>query len=114
MQPSIKDYLALHALILFSSLGGVCSKFAAQQAPFSALFIMFYGLLLFILAVYAFFWQQIIKKMTLTTAYLNKAVTVVWGIFWGVVFFHEQLTLKMMLGACVVLIGIILVVLSDE
>ena len=35
------------------------------------------------LVAYAFGWQQVIKHLPLTTAYANKAVTVVWGILLG-------------------------------
>ena len=44
-----------------------------------------------ILGIYAIGWQQVIKRMPLTTAYANKAVTLVWGLVWGLLLFHEQL-----------------------
>lgn len=114
MQPTFKDYLVLHVLLLFSTLGGICSKFAAQQEMFSLPFFVLYGMLLLVLLTYAVVWQQVIKNMPLTTAYLNKSVTVVWGILWGVLFFHEKITLRMGIGAAVVLAGILMVVSEDE
>lgn len=110
----LKDYLFLHLLILFSTLGGVCSKTAARAEMFSLRFFFFYGLLLLILAVYAVFWQQIIKRMPLTTAYCSKAVTIIWGMLWGVLLFDETVTLKMILGAAIVFVGVVLVVKADE
>ncbi|MCO7108745.1 hypothetical protein NIA69_05595 [Gemmiger formicilis] len=49
----------------------------------SAAFIVLYGLMLLALVTYAVGWQQVIKHLPLTTAYANKAVTVVWGILLG-------------------------------
>ena len=39
--------------------------------------------MLLALVTYAAGWQQVIKHLPLTTAYANKAVTVVWGILAG-------------------------------
>ena len=66
------------------------------------------------LGFYAIVWQQIIKHLPLNTAYANKAVTIIWGILWGFLFFDEQIKWNMIVGAVVVIIGVILVVMADE
>ena len=58
--------------------------------------------------------KQILKKFSLTTAFINKAITIVWGMLWGVLFFKEQITVNMIIGAIIVFIGVSLVVISDE
>ena len=113
-KPTIKDYSVLHLLLLFYSLGGICSKLAGKQPFLSLKFILLYGIMLVIMLGYAFFWQQIIKRMPLTTAYSNKAVGLLWGTLWGVLFFNEQLTLRMVIGALIVLCGVVMVVRADE
>ena len=55
---------------------------------------------------------QLIEK--LNTAYSNKAITVVWGILWGALFFSEPIKWNMILGAVIVIIGVITVVKADE
>ena len=70
----------------------MCSKLAAQQPFLSAAFIVLYGLMLLALVTYAAGWQQVIKHLPLTTAYANKAVTVVWGILLGLAVFGEAVT----------------------
>jgi len=77
-------------------------------------FIFWYALVILNLAVYAIVWQQIIKHLPLTTAYANKAVGIVWGILWGVLIFREQIKWNMILGALIVIVGVIMVVKSDE
>jgi len=107
-------YLLLHLLLLLFSLGGVCSKLAARYEVFSLQFFLLYGLVLLNLAFYAIMWQQVLKRMPLVTAYANKAVTVVWGLLWGTLFFGEAITPKKLAGAAIIIAGIVLVVKSDE
>ncbi|MEG0757474.1 MAG: hypothetical protein RR505_03640, partial [Raoultibacter sp.] len=63
--------------------------------------------------IYALGWQQIIKRLPLTTAFSNKAATIVWGLIWGVMFFREEITFFKLLGACVVIVGVILYSRAD-
>ena len=58
--------------------------------------------------------MQIIKHLPLTTAYANKAIGIVWGILWGIIIFGEQIKWNMIVGAVIVIAGVILVVKSDE
>ena len=76
-------------------------------------FILFYSLVLLDLAIYAIVWQQILKKLPLVSAYANKAVTVIWGLIWGMVIFKESLTIWNVIGAIVIIIGIYIVVRAD-
>ena len=114
MKSSWKIYLFLHLLLFINSFGGVCSKLAGKQMFFSFRFFLFYGGLLLILAIYAIFWQQIIKWIPLSSAYLNKPVSIVWGILWGIIFFQEHLTIHMIIGSILVLSGLFIVVRADE
>ncbi len=106
-------FVVLHILLAIYSLGGICSKFAAQHEFLSFWFIVFYGLVILNLGVYAIVWQQIIKHLPLNTAYANKAVTIVWGILWGFIFFQEQIKWNMLIGAVIVIVGVVLVVRAD-
>lgn len=71
-------------------------------------FIIFYGGMILLLGIYAIFWQQIIKRLPLTLAFANKAVTVIWGMVWGVLIFHEHLSVGKFVGAAVIIAGIVL------
>ena len=110
----LKYFIALHILLLFYSFSNVCSKLAAKEKFLSPKFILLYGCIIAILGVYAIVWQQIIKHIPLTTAFCNKAVGIIWGIVWGVLFFSEQIKWNMIVGAVIVIIGVIIVVKADE
>lgn len=111
---NIKYYLILNLILFFYSLGGICSKAAAGKSFLSFDFILFYCMTLFILAVYAVLWQQIIKKIPLNVACANKAITLVWGMIWGTVIFKEQVSLSNIIGALIVLAGVLLMVIGGE
>ena len=106
--------IALHLLLLLYSLSSLSSKFASQQATFSLPFFMWYAAVLIILVVYALAWQQILKYVPLTVAYANKAITVVWGIMWGALFFNEGISAPMIVGGLMIIVGIVLFSFEDN
>ena len=108
-----KTLLALHALFALYSLCSICGKLAAGFEFMSPGFALCYGGMIGVLGIYAIGWQQVIKRMPLTSAYANKAVTIVWGIVWGVLLFHEAVTPAKLLGAAVVLAGVVLFSVAD-
>ena len=109
-----KYIFLLHVLLAVYSMSGIASKYAARQEFLSLPFCLSYGVVVLILFFYAVFWQQIIKNLPLITAYANKAVTVVWGIVWGVLFFEENLSFWKITGAVVIMAGVYIVALSEE
>ena len=90
--------LALHILLAVYSLSGVLSKLASGFSFSDIGFYLCYCGIIALLGVYAIGWQQIIKRLPLTTAYANKAVTVVWGIIWGILLFSEEINLQTQLS----------------
>ncbi len=106
--------LALHIMLMFFSMSGIASKLAAGERFLSGKFILYYGIIIALLGVYAIVWQQIIKRLPLTTAYANRAVTIVWGIIWGALFFREEVTPLKVVGAIIVIAGVVLFATADE
>ena len=95
-------------MILFMyALCGVFSKLAGTQEFLSFNFFLYYGIELLILFLYTIFWQQVIKILPLTLAFANKAVTIIWGLVFGMVIFGEKLTLGKIIGAILIVVGII-------
>ena len=113
MNTKLKTYLFLHLLLAVYSVNGICSKLAAGQTFLSWPFIFLYGAVIALLGIYALGWQQVIKRIPLSAAYANKAVTVVWGCVWGALVFREQLTPGKLIGGALVICGVVLYGLSD-
>ncbi len=109
-----KTYIPLHILLLFYSITGICSKSAGLSDFLSFRFFLFYAIEIIVLFIYAVAWQQIIKKIPLTTAFCNKSIGILWGMLWGALIFKEQIKLSMIIGGIIVIIGVVLVVTADE
>ena len=103
----------LHLMLMVYSVSNILSKLAAETAFLSLSFCLCYGGMILLLGIYAIAWQQIIKTMPLTTAFANKAVTVVWGLIWGMLFFGEALTPGKLIGALLVIAGVALFGFAD-
>lgn len=106
----IKDYIQLHLNILLFSLTSVFSKFASIQynrhGLHSPMLYVFLFLMLANCGIYAIAWQQVIKKFSLSTAYANKSVYLLWSQIWAVFIFHESLSVRNIIGLLVVLFGV--------
>ena len=104
----VKTLFALHMLLMVYSTSGILSKLAAGVDFLSIEFCLYYGGVLLLLGFYAIGWQQILKRLPLTTAFSNKAVTIVWGIIWGALFFFAPITLPKAVGALLIIAGVVL------
>lgn len=109
-----KTLLLLHLMLMVYSMSGIFSKLAAGQPFLSFRFCLYYGAIIALLGLYAIGWQQIIKRMPLTLAFANKAVTTVWGMIWGVLFFQEQITIGKLLGIVLVVVGVAVFSTADK
>lgn len=108
------SFLLMHAGFLIYSFYTVLGKIAAKYDFLSLHFCIFYCILIFILFVYAILWQQVLKVIPLSFATANKASTIVWGMLWSYLFFHEEITLKKVIGAIIIISGIILLSTSTK
>lgn len=110
---SIKNILFLQAIVMIYTLSTVTAKFASFEEFLSFKFILFYGIEIGILGVYAILWQQIIKKFDLSIAYANRAISLLWSIVWAIVFFKESISVNNVIGVIIVIIGTIIVNSDD-
>lgn len=113
MKTQLKLFLALHLFLMLYSVTGILSKLASVQPFMSLPFLALYAGEVILLGFYAIGWQQFIKRLPLSVAYANKAVTVVWGCVWGALVFGEQLTAGRLIGAAMVLAGVALYGYAD-
>lgn len=110
---SARNYIQLHLNILLFSLTSVFSKCASVQFNHGGLKNPLLYLFLFLMAancgIYAIAWQKVIKKFSLSTAYANRSVYLVWSQIWAVLIFGENLSVKNIIGLLVVLVGVMVV-----
>jgi len=88
-------------------------KFASTFPFGSVSFLRYYILSIIFMVVYAFFWQKVLSVYSLTRAYSWKALVFLWVFLYSLFLFREPLTWKNILGATLIVSGLILVN-SDE
>ena len=110
----VASFLFMHLAFLVYTLYPLLGKFATRYEMLSFPFIALYCVVFGILFVYAVLWQQVLKKFPLTTAIANKSITIVWGMIFGLLFFGEQISLKMLIGAALILAGIFILSTEQE
>lgn len=110
----ITGFLLLQVSFLIYSCSSVVAKFASGNEVLSFKFILFYGLEVVILGIYAILWQQAIKRYDLSIAYANKAVTLLWALLWSVILFKEHLKWNQVVGVLIVIVGIVLLNTSGK
>ena len=109
----LSTYALLHFAVFIFSLSTICAKFAASQEFMSFGFIALYAGVICALGVYAIVWQQVLKKIPLTNAFVNKSATLFWSLIWGVSLFGEAVSPSMIIGIIIVFMGVILVVTGN-
>lgn len=109
----IKQIILLQAIIVIYTVSGIMAKFASAGETLGKV-ILFFGLDLMFLGIYAICWQQMIKIFQLSVAYANRAMALLWSAIWAKIVFGEQITLKQMLAIGLVIIGTLIINTEKE
>lgn len=112
MKSKVVDYVLLYSDFIIYSLVSVLAKFASMQDNFVYISIFVAGEIL-LLGVYALIWQQVLKRFTLITAMSNKGITIILGMVWSVLIFHEGITIWNIVGAIIIIFGMWMVSSSE-
>lgn len=108
------SFLFMHFGFLFYSFYTVLGKIASKYDFLSVQWMSLYCALIFILAIYALLWQQVLKHVALSVAMANKAITIVWGLVWGVLIFKDTISLRQILGAVIIMTGIVVLAIAEK
>lgn len=110
MQSSAK--LPVYAALLGANLIYACEsvfvKLASQQAQFSPRYFLFLAGAVAVLGLYAIVWQQIIKRVPISEAYMFKGTSLIFVLLISVIFLGEHITVPNVIGAAMIVAGIIL------
>lgn len=109
----IINIILLQAVVIIYTLTSIVGRKAAGSELLSLEFILFYGLDIVILGIYAICWQQMIKKFDLSVAYANRAMAILWTAVWARFIFKDTIGIKQLIGILVVMIGTVVVNLEQ-
>lgn len=101
--------LLLQGAVMIYTLSTLCSKMASGYDFLSWNYILWMCADVFVLGIYAILWQQVIKRMELSTAYMNKAIGLFWSLLWSFLIFRERITAKNIVGAVIIAVGILII-----
>ena len=87
---------------------GICTKMAALQAPMSWPYLLWFCGALAIIGVYAILWQQVLRRIELSTAYMFKGTTLIFTMLIAALLFGETITIPNIIGSVIIVTGIVI------
>lgn len=108
MTKPISTYLALIGVNLVYACTSIFTKMASRQEMLSWPYLFWIAGAIGVMGVYALLWQQIIKRMPLSTAYMFKGTGLIFVLLISALLFGEAITLNNVLGSAIIIAGIVL------
>ena len=104
----IKHIASLVCINLLYACVTLFTKYASQQEFLSLAYCLGLAGAIAVMGAYAIGWQQILKRVELSTAYMFKGTSLIFIMLLAWMLFGEQITINNIIGACVIIIGIVL------
>lgn len=108
----IKHVAILIAINLLYACVGICTKMAALQPTGSWPYLLWFGGAVAIIGIYALLWQQVLRRIELSTAYMFKGATLIFTMLFAALLFGEAITVPNIVGSIIIIIGITLLAKS--
>jgi drug/metabolite transporter (DMT)-like permease len=109
---SAKIVIGLLLVHLVFSTVSIAVKYTSMQEMLSLRYFIGLGIVILILGTYAIVWQQVLKRIDITLAYMFKATGVIFVLLYSVFLFGEPITTWNIIGAAIIVTGITLFVKS--
>ena len=87
---------------------GICTKMAAMSEPLSWPYLLWFIGAVGIIGAYAVLWQQVLRRVELSTAYMFKGTTLIFTMLIAALFFGESITVMNIIGSVIIVTGITL------
>lgn len=107
MSNSLK-YIALVGINFLYACVTIFTKYASQQEMMSLPYLFGLGGAIAVIGVYAVLWQQVLRHIELSTAYMFKGTSLVFVMLLATLLFDETITWMNVLGAVIIITGITL------
>lgn len=101
-------YAALIAANLVYAFESVFVKLASGQDFLSAGYFLYMGCAVGVLGLFALIWQQIIRRIPISEAYMFKGTALIFVLLLSVILFGESISPANVIGACMIVSGIVL------
>lgn len=101
-------FLALIGVNLVYACTSIFTKMASRQEMMSWTYLLWITGALGVMGLYAILWQQVIKRMEISTAYMFKGTSLIFGLLIASLFFGEHITVNNIVGSAIIITGIAL------
>lgn len=109
---NIKHIAFLIAINMLYACVGICTKMAALQPLASWPYLLWFGGAVAIIGLYAILWQQVLRRIELSTAYMFKGTTLIFTMLIAALLFGEAITIPNIIGSVIIITGITLLARS--
>ena len=106
--PQALLYVALIGVNLVYACTSICTKMASLYEMLSWPYLLWIAGAIGVMGLYALLWQQVISRMPISTAYMFKGTSLIFVLLFSALLFGEAITLNNVIGAAIIIIGIIL------
>ena len=107
-----KHIVALIGVNLLYACVGICTKKAAMCPMGSWSYLLWFGGAIVVIGTYAILWQQVLRRIELSTAYMFKGTTLIFTMLIAALLFGEAITVMNILGSILIVAGITLLARS--
>ena len=108
----VKTRFAYYLFLILAFFVYACSTLFSKQASeynfISLPYVLFLVGAVAVLGIFAIMWQQIIKKMPISDAYMFKGTSLIFILLLSHIIFGEMITVNNMIGAAIIIGGIAL------
>lgn len=111
---AVAKYSALIGINLLYACVTLFTKYAAQREVLSLAYCIGLAGAVGVMGLYAICWQQILKRIELSTAYMFKGTSLIFVMLLAFAIFGEAITTMNVIGACVIVLGITIYAKSDN
>ena len=103
---AVTKYGVLVCINLLYACVALFTKIAAQHEFLSKFYCLGLCGAIGVMGAYAICWQQILKRIELSTAYMFKGTSLIFVMLFAFAIFGEQITAYNILGAAIIIFGI--------
>ena len=104
---TFRSMAILLLVYLFYSTVSIATKFTSMQEMLSLRYFMGLAIVVAMLGIYAIIWQQVLKRIELTTAYMFKGTSLIFVLLFSALIFNETITLWNVVGTALIVGGIV-------
>ena len=110
----LNHILFLVAINMLYACVSIFTKYASQSEFMSWNYVWAVLSAIGVMGLYAMLWQQILKRVELSFAYMFKGTSIVFVMLLAHVIFGEQITWNNIIGAIIIILGIVLYAYSSK